>query len=176
MINIARSRGMALLLSLLVLITLTILGAAVMSGSGLELKMSGNALDKTVSFNDAEDVRGTAENTVNNIVENMEDNNRTFAQAIANLGLGNGFYDLSNGGTVSTNIVEFWENANNYRAVGANGAGFVVEYLGVYPVYLDRLTAATGGSEELMHLFRMTVVGRGNGGALTAVQAVYMRN
>lgn len=174
--NRQRSRGMALLFSLVILIVLTVLGAAVMSGSGLELRMSSNALDKSFSFNNAEDVRGSAENAVDSIVEQMEDNNRTFTQAVTFLGLGNGFYDLSNGGTVSTNVIEFWQDATKYKAVGANGAGYAVEYLGVYPVYLNRLTAAAGGSEELMHFFRMTVVGRGSSGALTAVQAVYMRN
>ncbi len=176
MIAARRSRGMALVLSMVVLIVLTILGAAVMSGSGFELRMSSNALDKNISFNDAEDLRGQAETAVNAIVDRMETNNVTFSAAASALGYGNGFYDNSGGGTVTTDVASFWDTPTNYRAVGAGGAGYVVEYIGVYAVYLDRTTAPAGNDEQLMHVFRLTVMGRGATGALTAVQAVYMRN
>lgn len=171
------SRGMALLFSMVILIVLTVLGVAVMSGSSLELRMSSNALDKTVSFNDAEDVRGMAEAAVDAIVNRMEQNNVTFSNAAAALGYGNGFYDNSGvGGQVPADVAAFWNTAANYRAAGANGGGYAVEYLGVYPVYLDRLSAPVDGDEQLMHVFRLTVMGRGSTGGTTAVQAVYMRN
>lgn len=176
MIGYRHSRGMALVFSLVILTVLTILGAAVMSGSGLELRMSSNALDKTVSFNDAEDLRGQAEAAVNAIVDYMEANNVTYAAARNALGYGNGFYDNSAGGEVTTDVAAFWDTPANYRAVGASGAGYVVQYLGVYALYMDRTTAPAGNGEQLMHVFRLTVLGRGATGAMTAVQAVYMRN
>lgn len=176
MIEMRRSSGVVLVVSMIFLLVLSIIGISVMNGSSLELKMAANSLDKTVSFNDAEDVRGAAEAAVNSIVDRLEINNESFAAALTTLGYGNGFYDISAGGTVSTDVFEFWQDSNNYRAVGANGAGYVIEYLGVHAVFLNRNTAWNRGNEALMHVFRLTVMGRGNHGALSAVQAIYMRN
>jgi Tfp pilus assembly protein PilX len=156
------------------LVVLTILGAAGMNSSSLELKMSGNSLGKTTSFQGAEDVRVLAENTVNTLVQRIEVNGDTPAQAAANAGLNKGFYDLTTAAAPAVDTIAFWGNTNNYKPVGTTG-GYVVEYFGVQAVFANRLTAPVSGDETLVHVFRLTAVGDASDGARTALQAMYMR-
>lgn len=168
-------QGAALVLGMIVLVILTFLGVATMSSSGLELRMSGNALEKTVSFEDAEDVRVVAENMVNDIVDRMEDSSDNARQAAISVGLNKGFYDRTVGSNPTVDAVEFWADSDNYMQVGGAGAGYALEYLGVHAVYLNRSNASAGVNDTLVHVFRITTIGQGADGARTALQAVYMR-
>lgn len=171
-----RQRGAVLIVALVVLIILTLLGVSTMSSSGLELRMSGNFLEKAVSFENAEDVRVVAENMVHTIVSRMEGNTTEHArQAAVAVGLNKGFYDRTVGSNPTVEAVEFWEDTNNYMQVGSAGAGYALEYLGVHAVYLNRTDAIAGTNDALMHVFRITTIGQGADGARTALQAVYMR-
>lgn len=167
-------RGAVLILGMVVLIILTLLGVSTMSSSGFELRMSGNSLEKTVSFENAEDVRVVAEETVNAMVNRIE-SGYTPAQAATYVGLTKGFYNRTVGSNPTVDAVEFWDDTDNYMQVGAAGAGYAVEYLGVQAVFLNRSAAITGTTSTLMHVFRLTTIGQGADGARTALQAVYMR-
>lgn len=174
--SINRQRGAVLIIGLVVLIILTVLGVSTMSSSGLELRMSGNALEKTVSFENAEDVRLTAENMADSIVERMESTNNNARQAAVHVGLNKGFYDRTVGSNPTVDTVEFWDDTGNYMQVGSAGSGYALEYLGVHALYLDRQNATAGTNDTLMHVFRITTIGQGADGARTALQAVYMRH
>jgi type IV pilus assembly protein PilX len=171
-----RQRGAVLILAMLVIVVLTILGISAMGTGGLELKMANNSLNQVMSFNKAEDLRAAAEEDVNGIVDAIEGSSAaTFASVTS--GAGNGYYDLSDNQTPpGVDTTGFWADSGNYKQVAGLPGGYAIEYLGVRPVYLDRLTAASDGDEELMHFFRITVFGAGNDNARTAVQAIYMRN
>lgn len=168
-------RGAVLILALVVLIILTLLGVSTMSSSGLELRMSGNSLEKTVSFENAEDVRLVAENMVDSIVSRMEGTTENAREAAVAVGLNKGFYDRTVGSNPAVEAIEFWEETNNYMRVGSTGSGYALEYLGVHAVYLNRTDAMAGTNDALMHVFRITTIGQGADGARTALQAVYMR-
>jgi len=168
-------RGAVLILALVVLIILTLLGVSTMSSSGLELRMSGNSLEKTVSFENAEDVRLVAENMVDSIVSRMEGTTENAREAAVAVGFNKGFYDRTVGSNPTVEAVEFWEETNNYMQVGSTGSGYALEYLGVHAVYLNRTDAMAGTNDALMHVFRITTIGQGADGAHTALQAVYMR-
>lgn len=160
-----------------VLVVLTLLGVAMLSSSSLELKMSSNSLAKTVAFNAAEDVRLIAEDKVTDIVNRIEQNNRTFTQAAQNVGMAKGYYDLSAGGTgPGVDLFQFWDDPANYMQVGAGVNGYAVEYLGVHALFLNRTTAPAGGNEARMHVFRLTISGVGNDGARTTLQSMLMKN
>lgn len=172
-----RQRGVALIMAMAFLVVLTLLGVAMLSSSSLELKMSSNALAKTVSFNAAEDVRLIAEDKVTDIVNRIEQNNRTFIQAAQDEGMTKGYYDLSAGGTgPGVDLFQFWDNSANYMQVGASGNGYAVEYLGVHALFLNRTTAPAGGNEARMHVFRLTISGVGSDGARTTLQSMLMKN
>lgn len=169
-------RGAALIVGLVVLLIVTLLGVSTMSSSGLELRMSGNALEKTVSFENAEDVRMIAESMANSVVERMENSSDNARQAAAQVGLNKGFYDRTVGSNPSVDAVEFWNDTGNYMQVGGAGSGYALEYLGVHALYLNRQSASAGINDTLMHVFRITTIGQGADGARTALQAVYMRH
>lgn len=175
--SISRQQGYMLIMAMVALVVITILGLSSMSSSNLDLRMSGNAMENTVAFNNAEDVRNTAINTALAIRNQMETNALSFNAAAQAAGLSRGYYDLSNGWTgPGVDLVEFWNDANNYVQVGAAGSGYAIEYAGAHAVYLNRLTAAAGGDEAIMYMFRLTVAGQGADGARTVLQSVYLRN
>lgn len=160
-------RGITLILALLFLWILSIIGLVAMNGSGLELKMSANALQKTVSFQESEDARELAEEATETVVSTMKAGG-AFPTSIA------GYYDVT-GGKARPNIADsdFWSDANasNYVSVNANNK-YVIEYLGRKTVVLDDRTTS-----ELVYVFRLSMLGVGlDGVSHTLAQTVHMAN
>ena len=156
-----QQRGTTLVLSLIMLVILTILGTTAMNGSTLNLKMTSNAIDSAMSFEEAEGMRADAEERVRDIAEDMRD-----GEDFPN---GQGLYDVAGGDSPEVLMLEFWENPDNYHS-----DGYVIEYLGEQDVTLD--DDKDDGDTEPMNIFRITVRGEGTHGASTALQAVYMQS
>lgn len=163
----ATQRGVTLIMGLLFLLILTIIGMVAMSGSGLELKMSANVLQKSMSFQESEDARELAEEAVASVVTSIKGGG-SFPGSI------NGYYDIA-GGEAKPNVTDtnFWSDVtpSNYVAVNANNK-YVVEYLGQKTVVLDDRKTS-----ELVYVFRLSVLGIGNDGvSQTLAQTVMMKN
>ncbi len=159
----SRQRGATLIVGLLFLLVLTLLGAAAMRTSHLELKMSGNVMQKTVSFQESEDAREIAEASIRAIVDNINSGG-SFPASQA------GMYDVA-GGEQRPDVTDpdFWADSDNYIEVNSYNR-YVVEYLGRKTVTLDDRSTTRD-----MHVFRISVLGIGTDGiSQTLAQTVFM--
>lgn len=161
-----RQRGATLIMGLLILLILTIIGGTAMNSSRLELKMSANVLQKSVSFQESEDTRELAERAVATVVTTMKSGG-AFPTS-------NGYYNIA-GGAAKPNVTDsnFWSVANASKYVNVNASNkYVIEYLGIKSLVLDDRS-----SNASMYLFRLSVLGQGSDGASqTLAQTMYMKN
>jgi len=156
-------RGATLVVAMLILIVLTILGTSAMSASNLQLKMSNHALQKAISFHEAEDARETAERRAREIASSGD----PFPDADP------GMYDLTVAGATRPAVTTraFWQTPANYIAVGSEG-GYVIEFLGTKSVMLDDRT-----SSNTMKVYRLSAYGKGRDGVTETVsQSLYLEN
>lgn len=155
--------GATLVVTMLILIVLTILGTSAMSASNLQLKMSNHALQKAVSFHEAENARETAERRAREIASNGD----PFPDADP------GMYDLTVAGANQPAITSraFWQTSSNYVAVGPEG-GYVIEFLGIKSVVLDDRTTSNN-----MKVYRLSAYGKGRDSVTeTVLQGIYLEN
>lgn len=154
--------GTTLVVALMFLLVATVLGTTAMGTSKMQINMSRNVQQKSVSFERAENAREAAEQRVRDLV----------ASGSSFPGGTQGHYNLSSGGTApATTTKAFWATASNYVAVGSS-AGYVIEYLGSKSIVLDDRT-----SNETMRVYRLTVIGKGSDGAAETVsQGIYIQN
>lgn len=156
-------RGATLVVAMLILMVLTILGTSAMNASNLQLKMSNHALQKAVSFHEAEDARETAERRAREIATSGD----PFPDADP------GMYDLTIVGATRPAVTTraFWQTAANYVAVGTEG-GYVIEFLGTKSLTLDDRT-----SSNTMKVYRLSAYGKGRDGLTETVsQGLYLEN
>lgn len=175
--------GGVLVFGLVLLLILTILGAAGTQVSNMELRMSSNALDKSISFQEAEDGRVAAELAAITAADGLNatpvvafDCNRPghFSKsATANTSGCTGLAtDLVTGGDIrnldwSTDSITADNNSDRY----------IIEYLGIqqWIAPTDDNRGTNLQTSLSAHTFRLTVRGLGVDGGFTYVRAVYSR-
>lgn len=160
----ASHRGAALIIAMIVLVLLTILGLAGMSSSSMELKMSSNLQQQTVSFQNSENGRTFAERLIRTSFINWMDvsGNPTTFPATA------GYYNIF-GGTAVPDIASrtFWSTTANSMDCAGNRC--TIEYLGRQMVFLDNQTTSAN-----QYVFRITTYGKSTDGTDSIVQAVFL--
>lgn len=180
-------QGGVLVFGLVLLLILTILGTAGSQVSNMELRMASNALDKTRSFQEAEDARIAAEIAASNAAATLRVGGR-FDCAIR------GFFAASSpppptppqdtvncAGLAAVFAGDDIRNLNwnaQSATVDGNSDRYIVEYLGVQrwvpPTDPNRGTALEGPPFNA-YVFRLTVRGLGVDGGLTYVQSVFVQ-
>lgn len=157
-------RGAALIIAMIVLVLLTILGLAGMSSSSMELKMSSNLQQQTVSFQNSENGRTFAERLIRTSFINWMDvagNPTTFPITA-------GYYNILGGAAVPDIASRnFWSTAANSMDCAGNRC--TIEYLGRQMILLeDKVTSAN------QYVFRITTYGKSTDGTDSIVQAVFL--
>ena len=151
------TQGVALVMGLLILLVMTIIGAAAMESSSLEERMAGNALDINVAFQAAEAALDDAENY-----------SKTTLKMAHFSALGqSGLYPEQNAGTLIWETID-WEAVGSTRNASSTISGvhenptYILEYLQQI-VYEDPINQ--GGYDEQAtlgpHIIRITSRGKG---------------
>lgn len=158
-LTMLRQQGLALIMSLVILLVLTILGITAMNTSNLQLLMTGNSQYQTLALNTAEDVIRTAEDFVQDYV--------TGVQALP----ANGYYDLATDAEVDLSSHD-WTN----DSVASGSSNYVIEYAG--DQNLDSASLAwrqnNGISGDTVSVFRITARTPTARGAVRYVQSIYV--
>ena len=173
-------QGVALVMSLVFLLLLTIIGIAALNTTSLEEKMANNVKDRNLAFQAAESALTLGEYWINNLLDKPSFPQNSF-----------GLYEPATGATPVWDSVN-WAGSDvvNYpNTPGASGSG-TLEKIQTQPRYIiERVAEAaalgsgnTGGSVawkpggEPMTMYRMTA--RGTGGtnaAVVMVQSTFLR-
>jgi type IV pilus assembly protein PilX len=156
--GIAQQRGIVIIVSLVILVTITIIAVTSMSTSGLEERMAANYRDREVAFQSAEAALRAGEREVATGISNA-----AFDLTCTN-GLCKG-YDCG----VDTACTKYWldasiwEDADTYRTYTASFSDlaapgkYIIEYLGHIPESPRETTGVTGDPR----MYRITAVGTG---------------
>lgn len=163
-----RQHGAALITSLVILLTLTILGVTAMSGSSLQELMAGNFQDKNFAFDAAESALVAAEKQVDSwVVPPLPDNNGSNGVFTPNL-----FGDFEY--TAFDNAV--WANGTPYslpvESPVENNPMYIIEEYGFAPANADYRYGVT--REAGVTLYRITARGTGQSNStIVMVQSIY---
>lgn len=166
MLNIAKQfrfkkqTGMAMIMSLVILLVLTLLGVTAMNSSNLQLLMTGNSQYQTVALNNAESVIRDAEATVDSIV--------TGGPVPST-----GYYDIS-GSNPEVDLGSFsWSDS---ETVIDGNSKYIIEYAG--DTVLDSSSLAwrqnNGITGDTVSVFRITARSPATRGAMRYVQSIYV--
>lgn len=159
-------RGGALIMAMIILVLLTIISLAGMNTSNLELKMSSNLQQQTVSFQHSENARSSAERLIRTSFASwMDPSGNGIATTLPTTP---GFYNVL-AGTAAPNVTSraFWLATSNSMVCADSRC--TIEYLGRQPVVLDdRITNA----DE--YVFRITAYGKTLDGTDSIVQAIFL--
>ncbi len=166
--------GAALVVSLLLLVTLTLIGLAGMRGASMEEKMAGNMRDRNAAFQASEGAVRTGEKWIAQ---------QTEPPATADTGPTNVYSEAANLPTLATQTPAWWSSDNNTLAAeplqDAGGDDMVAEQPRYLMQYLDfRPDSFDVGIEEPTgrHFYRVT--GHGTGVSPTAravVQTTFVK-
>jgi len=156
--GIAHQRGIVIIVSLVILVTITIIAVTSMSTSGLEERMAANHRDREVAFQSAEAALRAGEREVATGISSG-----LFDTACTN-GLCKG-YDCGVGTPCAKYWLDagIWDDANNHRTYAAPFTGlaapgkYIVEFLGFIPTN-PRETEGVAGDPRV---YRITAVGTG---------------
>lgn len=179
----AAQGGGVLVFGLVLLLILTILGAAGTQVSNMELRMSSNALDKSISFQEAEDGRVAAElaaiaagDGLNAIPVVSFDCNRRGYFADSATAKTTGCTGLATS-LVAGGDIRNLDWATQSIPVDGNSDRYIIEYLGPQPWIAPTDDNRGQGGETIFsaHVFRLTVRGLGIDGAFTYVRTMYTR-
>lgn len=175
-----RQQGGVLVFGLVLLLILTILGVASGQVSNMELRMSSNALDKSRSFQEAEDARVAAELAAIAAADTLRLGGTFNCATLGYFAVATTANTVNCAGLATTIAGGDIRNLNwNTLSAQADGNNdrYVIEYLGqqrwVAPTDPNRGTAAEVALQA--YTFRLTVRGLGTDGGLTYVQAVFTR-
>jgi len=157
----SRQRGLALIMSLVILLVLTLLGVAAMNTSNLQLLMTGNSQYQTTALNTAEGVIRDAENFV-----------ASYVNGTATLPA-SGYYDLPGGASpIELNGFD-WSSAN---VVTSGSSQYIIEYTG--DTNLDSASIAwrqsNGIAGSTVSVFRITARSPASRGAMRYVQSIFV--
>ena len=158
-----RQQGVALFMSLVMLLILTLLGLSSIQSTGMQLRMSNNARDANLAFQGAESAIREAEiflGTVNTLLTFQNDNT-------------NGYYDAPGNGNVDLSTFDWDTPANNDRefaTVSTNIDGvfaqpeYIIEFIKTVVSDEDRLNLDNIGQDTgsgRTQIFRVTSYGTG---------------
>ncbi len=160
--NMKKQQGVALIVSLVILLVLTIIGVQSMSTSVLEERMAGNYRDKKMAFEAAESALKAAEAFLNVQTENP----------VANNTASNGIYSF---GSTNVRSYSFWQTITNQNSMTglAEGPKYVIEARGELAGGGANISAEIGanskanGGDAKKYGYRVTA--RGVGGSANAV-------
>lgn len=154
-----KERGMALLVSLIFLLLLTVIGVVAMQGAVLQEKMAGNASFKNVSFQQSEAILRTAEAFIAN------ENNATdlATGCLACSGNGCSVPDWKEKKVAGSSICGAWKSVSEFNGF------YQIQNLGTAtsPIGLPNGDTAT--------MYRITAVSS-SGGSTTALESIFARN
>lgn len=200
-VGLARQRGAALIVSLIILAVVTILGITSMQGSNTELKLAASMRDRGVAFEAAEAALAVVEEQLANdppsrmeLLSNCSGANCFTATCDAGLCF-DGDYLLSyseyecqvSGYAGTTKRVDFWsdealdvwEDTAKHQTLTVDGLKHKVKYITEFLCYVARdentpFTELPNENNNGAPLFRVTVMSKGNGArASVALQSTY---
>ena len=158
-----RQQGIALFMSLVMLLILTLLGLSSIQSTGMQLRMSNNARDANLAFQGAESAVTEAEiflGTVTTLLTFQDNNN-------------DGYYDAPGNGNVDLSAFD-WDAASNndreFATVSTNIDGliappkYIIEFIKTVVSDEDRLNLDNIGQNTgsgRTQIFRVTTYGTG---------------
>ncbi len=169
--SVHKQSGIALIISFIILLLLTIIGVSGMKVTGLEEKMAGNDRDQNVAFQSAEAALRAGEARVNAVWNNGTGSIQTFCNGTAGL-----FHEAnlcandSSANAPAPFADETWTNDAKSVAVttvsstdSPSGNKLVAEPPRYYISYAGRIAPMTGKTED-PPAYRFIVTARGVGG------------
>lgn len=158
-LSMNKQHGMALFVSLIFLLLLTIIGVAAMQGAGMQEKMAGNTRLKNQSFQLAEAALREGEGVVAN-------KNPSCSACVGNACRG---ADLT---TISSNAAADGASAScdKWFASSGRNASYYIQLLGTSSRVANRVNASEGSAT----LYRITAVSD-VGNARTVLESVYAK-
>lgn len=157
-----QQRGLALIMSLVILLVLTLLGVTSMNTSNLQTLMTSNSQYQTSALNSAEEVIRSAEAAVNTHI------------ASGSLTPPTGYYYIGANAENEIDLSSFnWDGAN-IATVGS--AKYIVEYTGDTTINAASLAWRQSHfiSGDTVSVFRITARAPASRGAMRYVQTVFV--
>jgi len=162
-ISLNKQRGLALIMSLVILLVLTLLGITSMNTSNLQSLMTSNSQYQTSALNTAEQAIIAAQNVVNTYIAQP-------AGTTAPTG-----YSVMAANTNGIDVYSFDWSSSAAASLDSN-TQYIVEYAGATP--LDSASLAwyqdQGISGDKVHVFRMTARAETSRGAARLLQSVFV--
>ena len=160
--SISRQRGLALVMSLVILLVLTLLGVTAMNTSNLQILMTGNSQYQTTALNKAESVLRTAEDVISDFIGTP---GATYPAS--------GYYNIP-GGATPINLTTFdWADAN---VIIAGSSKYIIEFTGTEE--LDSASKAWRQDQGIIgddvSVFRITARTPSTRGAMRYVQSIFV--
>jgi len=157
-----QQRGLALIMSLVILLILTLLGVTSMNTSNLQMLMTSNSQYQTSALNTAEEVMASAQDVVNTHIATGSTTQPT------------GYYFMGVNAVDEIDLSTFnWDGAN----VGTVGsAKYIIEYSGNTTINAASLAwrQSQGIAGDTVSVFRITVRAPASRGAMRYVQTVFV--
>lgn len=158
-LNKSKQEGLALIMSLVILLVLTLLAVTSMNTSNLQILMTGNSQYQMIALNTAEDAINTAQKAVDELVNN--------STAITS-----GYYNT----TVPLDIKNVNWDSGNVATITATNSKYIVEFLKTQELNSSskawRQDAGIVGDD--VSVFRITARTPASRGAMRYVQAIYV--
>ena len=155
-----RQRGIALIMSLVILLILTLLGVTSMNTSNLQLLMTSNSQYQMVALNTAEEVISTAQKTIKDTV------------GIIGAARPAGYFDTD----VPKDITSFDWDGTGAANVTAKNSKYIIEYLQTQTLNSSSKAwlQSQGISGDNVSVFRITARTAASRGAMRYVQSIYV--
>ena len=157
-----QQRGLALIMSLVILLILTLLGVTSMNTSNLQMLMTSNSQYQTSALNSAEEIMQSAQDAVNAHIASGSATQPT------------GYYFIGANAENEIDLSSFnWDGAN----VGAVGsAKYIIEYTGDTTINAASLAwrQSQGIAGDTVSVFRITARAPASRGAMRYVQTVFV--
>ena len=162
--SISRQRGLALVMSLVILLVLTLLGVTAMNTSNLQILMTGNSQYQTTALNKAESVLRTAEDVISDFIGTP---GATYPAS--------GYYNIP-GGAAPIDLATFdWDDANVILIPG-EPSKYIIEFTGTEE--LDSASKAWRQDQGIIgddvSVFRITARTPSTRGAVRYVQSIFV--
>ena len=153
--------GLALIMSLVILLVLTLLGVASMNTSSLQLLMTSNSQYQTTALNTAEDIIRDAEAAVNTLVG-------------GGAAPATGYYNITAGNDTPIDLDAFIWSAGAVTTSGSSQ--YIIEYAGDTTIDSASLAwrQSQGISGDTVSVFRITARSPASRGAMRYVQSIFV--
>lgn len=160
-----KQQGVALIMSLIILVILTLLGIGSMNTANLQILMTGNAQYQTVALNTSERVIREAEILVDGIVAGAPAPSKT-----------DGYHDID-GGDSEVNLSNFtWPDNETADSANMANSKYIIEYSGRKSLPPATFKYINGNpiAGDNVYVFRITARTRATRGAVRVVQSIYV--